>query len=140
MRCALVTGVQTCVVPISGTEGRVVPTVQPAFTRHALPAASALVSHPAAGYRRGAIHGSSNATARQQERTRKAPYANPDCRCRRRCAAGSQIHPRFGLYPPRGRAVHERSEEHTSELQSLMRISYAVFCLKTKIHTIITII
>src|SRR3546814_4780294 len=31
-----------------------------------------------------------------------------------------------------------RSEEHTSELQSLMRISYAVFCLnkkKTKIHT-----
>src|SRR3546814_9294610 len=27
-------------------------------------------------------------------------------------------------------AMHERSEEHTSELQSLMRISYAVFCLK----------
>src|SRR3546814_2729221 len=27
---------------------------------------------------------------------------------------------------------HERSEEHTSELQSLMRISNAVFCLKTK--------
>src|SRR3546814_9850436 len=32
------------------------------------------------------------------------------------------------LLPP------ERSEEHTSELQSLMRISYAVFCLKKK-HT-----
>src|SRR3546814_3504398 len=29
-------------------------------------------------------------------------------------------------------AVTARSEEHTSELQSLMRISYAVFCLKTK--------
>src|SRR3546814_1922978 len=29
-------------------------------------------------------------------------------------------------------AHFERSEEHTSELQSLMRISYAVFCLKTK--------
>src|SRR3546814_8331299 len=28
-----------------------------------------------------------------------------------------------------------RSEEHTSELQSLMRISYAVFCLKNKKHT-----
>src|SRR3546814_7932232 len=28
--------------------------------------------------------------------------------------------------------VLERSEEHTSELQSLMRISYAVFCLKKK--------
>src|SRR3546814_8483767 len=34
-----------------------------------------------------------------------------------------------------GRALggrDHRSEEHTSELQSLMRISYAVFCLKTK--------
>src|SRR3546814_6347400 len=30
---------------------------------------------------------------------------------------------------------HGRSEEHTSELQSLMRISYAVFCLKKKIHS-----
>src|SRR3546814_2519515 len=29
-------------------------------------------------------------------------------------------------------AVDRRSEEHTSELQSLMRISYAVFCLKKK--------
>src|SRR3546814_3167501 len=33
-------------------------------------------------------------------------------------------------HQPRGRA--ERSEEHTSELQSLMRSSYAVFCLKKK--------
>src|SRR3546814_9715857 len=31
-------------------------------------------------------------------------------------------------------AALERSEEHTSELQSLMRISYAVFCLKKKKH------
>src|SRR3546814_9585974 len=30
-----------------------------------------------------------------------------------------------------------RSEEHTSELQSLMRISYAVFCLKKKMNTIV---
>src|SRR3546814_3279260 len=30
----------------------------------------------------------------------------------------------------------QRSEEHTSELQSLMRISYAVFCLQKKQHTI----
>src|SRR3546814_3683236 len=34
-----------------------------------------------------------------------------------------------------GLKVDTRSEEHTSELQSLMRISYAVFCLKKKIHT-----
>src|SRR3546814_3938794 len=32
----------------------------------------------------------------------------------------------------RGTEAHARSEEHTSELQSLMRISYAVFCLKNK--------
>src|SRR3546814_1844533 len=33
---------------------------------------------------------------------------------------------------PRLRVIVRRSEEHTSELQSLMRISYAVFCLKKK--------
>src|SRR3546814_4597513 len=32
-------------------------------------------------------------------------------------------------------AILPRSEEHTSELQSLMRISYAVFCLQKKTHT-----
>src|SRR3546814_3352201 len=40
-----------------------------------------------------------------------------------------------GGRPRRSRAtggIGRRSEEHTSELQSLMRISYAVFCLKTK--------
>src|SRR3546814_7841723 len=40
--------------------------------------------------------------------------------CRGRCRVG-----------PSGRGG-DRSEEHTSELQSLMRISYAVFCLKKK--------
>src|SRR3546814_8110014 len=34
--------------------------------------------------------------------------------------------------PPMTYAAKNRSEEHTSELQSLMRISYAVFCLKQK--------
>src|SRR3546814_8386693 len=33
---------------------------------------------------------------------------------------------------PGGAQAKQRSEEHTSELQSLMRISYAVFCLKKK--------
>src|SRR3546814_1680355 len=41
----------------------------------------------------------------------------------------SSEHQRFCLMERR------RSEEHTSELQSLMRISYAVFCLKKQIHT-----
>src|SRR3546814_17683047 len=39
----------------------------------------------------------------------------------------------FGVLQPFGQLVDfARSEEHTSELQSLMRISYAVFCLKKK--------
>src|SRR3546814_2526682 len=52
-------------------------------------------------------------------------------------------HIRAGARPDRDRQEHDiagseaghrhcRSEEHTSELQSLMRISYAVFCLKKK--------
>src|SRR3546814_4875944 len=68
----------------------------------------------------------------------------PPARCRtwptednidRRCATSRTM-------PPRPRTASTarasaaspsgRSEEHTSELQSLMRISYAVFCLKTK--------
>src|SRR3546814_2583711 len=42
----------------------------------------------------------------------------------------------FLLFAPLAAAwMMLRSEEHTSELQSLMRISYAVFCLKKKKHT-----
>src|SRR3546814_8193640 len=54
-------------------------------------------------------------------------------------ASYTAVYERFGLLGPRslfGHCIHlddgERSEEHTSELQSLMRISYAVFCLKKK--------
>src|SRR3546814_6131814 len=47
--------------------------------------------------------------------------------CRQR-ARGRATHHRAGARRWRSR----RSEEHTSELQSLMRISYAVFCLKKK--------
>src|SRR3546814_3407762 len=40
---------------------------------------------------------------------------------------GQRMQPHIGI-----RMAFQRSEEHTSELQSLMRISYAVFCLKKK--------
>src|SRR3546814_15890185 len=50
--------------------------------------------------------------------------ATPD-HCLRGGAAGSS-------HRPRSAPGADRSEEHTSELQSLMRISYAVFCLKKK--------
>src|SRR3546814_6505507 len=68
---------------------------------------------------------------------------SPDhLRCVRRSGsdfAGAAPDRACGFHLPR---VRERSEEHTSELQSLMRISYAVFCLKKKntqrgrLHTI----
>src|SRR3546814_4300856 len=45
--------------------------------------------------------------------------------------AQSEILP---LFYENALAVHSRSDEQTSELQSLMRISYAVFCLKKKIQ------
>src|SRR3546814_2800019 len=80
-RCALVTGVQTCALPISGSDGE----------------------DSGLGPCRGRSGGHGN----------------------RPCEGGAdRSRPR--------RSQTDRSEEHTSELQSLMRISYAVFCLKKK--------
>src|SRR3546814_2558356 len=56
------------------------------------------------------------------------------CRARDRCKPVANL--ARGLVQPRARFGDKtRSEEHTSELQSLMRNSYAVFCLKKKIIT-----
>src|SRR3546814_3117207 len=66
-----------------------------------------------------------------------------------RSEAGRRHHRNFGhgrrhghLYAAERRhgrgKLGRRSEEHTSELQSLMRISYAVFCLKKKIYSLLT--
>src|SRR3546814_8288404 len=76
---------------------------------------------------------------------RRLPYLHPR---RVRCPGDGHRHVRGGARHGHSDAVPEalqdhgdqcRSEEHTSELQSLMRISYAVFCLKKKkiphIHT-----
>src|SRR3546814_9604454 len=59
--------------------------------------------------------------------------------CTDRCVAsagrGSGLRPRRLAEKLAAEAAPTRSEEHTSELQSLMRTSYAVFCLKKKKHT-----
>src|SRR3546814_4919034 len=64
---------------------------------------------------------------------------HPAARTRDRCQhlveqAGDRLTPRRQRHLQHGiiSALGRRSEEHTSELQSLMRISYAVFCLKKK--------
>src|SRR3546814_8583591 len=78
------------------------------------------------------------------ERIRHAGCGDRARRCHRRqgrrksaCgAAAAAVEPAVDYHQDRCRAGaganRSRSEEHTSELQSLMRISYAVFCLKKK--------
>src|SRR3546814_1831335 len=62
----------------------------------------------------------------KQDDLRTAPRADAPAR------ADAAARRRYTRHP--GRHPRHRSEEHTSELQSLMRISYAVFCLKKKTH------
>src|SRR3546814_3209690 len=88
---------------------------------------------PARGATADAL-GAAGGAAAPCRRSRRA--ARPG-RPRRPC--GDELR-RAGLRRPEARRTRdrlgaERSEEHTSELQSLMRISYAVFCLKKKNHT-----
>src|SRR3546814_4854212 len=90
-RCALVTGVQTCALPIC------------------------------------------------QPQARRLRDGGGGTHRRRRPGLGARVRRRSlgGLRSPASRSQRTlgrraRSEEHTSELQSLMRISYAVFCLKKK--------
>src|SRR3546814_3062362 len=126
-RCALVTGVQTCALPISrrrrlvaGPPGQCLDPcrcrsmLQPfaqrvdcsrLATRKPFHAAVIAVAHPAVDL--------------QLERT-----------LARRLAEEHALHVAEHVEP-----VRCRSEEHTSELQSLMRISYAVFCLTKKKNT-----
>src|SRR3546814_6391401 len=69
-----------------------------------------------------------------------SPGARPwSDRCRQSCCAGRLRAPAVPARTPGpecirgcGRCPARRSEEHTSELQSLMRLSYAVFCLQKK--------
>src|SRR3546814_3814214 len=65
--------------------------------------------------------------ARAGNRRRSARFSDP------RMPSAVPARRPTGLTPARG--IPARSEEHTSELQSLMRISYAVFCLKKKNKT-----
>src|SRR3546814_4843113 len=82
----------------------------------------------------------SNPGASRAQGTQGHPDAAPHDREARRTSAIGPSRPSADVARRRGRHRAEpgrlcgtiRSEEHTSELQSLMRISYAVFCLKQK--------
>src|SRR3546814_9390378 len=105
-RCALVTAVQTCALPI--------------YLQARWRPASVLPSGLVGLDRTRELQGAAAAMVRDDLPDRY--------HARKRLPARD---PR--LAPPRSSAPpSRRSEEHTSELQSLMRISYAVFCLKKK--------
>src|SRR3546814_2847035 len=92
-RCALVTGVQTCALPICSFRTHISTSLKPAMARSGVvPENRALISN---------TQGVPSASVRN-----------------------------WKLAGPWGCSDADRSEEHTSELQSLMLISYAVFCLK----------
>src|SRR3546814_9457360 len=78
----------------------------------------------AAGGRRHARRGENDRRQRRRPRRQREIAGSADPRRTRRCRRTG----RGGLEVDR----RARSEEHTSELQSLMRISYAGFCLKKK--------
>src|SRR3546814_9777872 len=80
---------------------------------------------------------SRNSYRRHSRRRARVADRRPDCD-RRHGGGRRQARGASGRQCDGGQFRHRiaRSEEHTSELQSLMRISYAVFCLKKKkIHT-----
>src|SRR3546814_3776986 len=91
-RCALVTGVQTCALPIF------------------------LILIP--------LYGEAQRAGWLPDREAAMPFPE----------SGSVTVASWAMHEPVSSflTVETRSEEHTSELQSLMRISYAVFCLKKK--------
>src|SRR3546814_3415858 len=67
----------------------------------------------------------------------RVDHLQPDYRIRPIARGSRSVEQIFSVDSVRARAMGRirRSEEHTSELQSLMRISYAVFCLKKKQKT-----
>src|SRR3546814_4653975 len=111
-RCAVVTGVQTCALPINGPAGG------------------------CGGDPRRRTRSGERPSAGDTLRAAGIPHTTvPRAEASRQGLRG-RLHPRADRVLPAQRAVRCRSEEHTSELQSLMRISYAVFCLKKKKNNI----
>src|SRR3546814_1216189 len=105
--CALVTGVQTCALPISPASASTGAVGAPAWD-----ACGGMDWQPASD-----SAAASRETARIEWRMANRPAAG---------RSSSLAKPGDRQSP----VAAQRSEEHTSELQSLMRTSYAVFCLK----------
>src|SRR3546814_7428115 len=83
---------------------------------------------------RGIVLGRVAQTGRWTLAARGLEYLPADLRPARRAVA-PDVQAMLGRLTEDAQSLIRRSEEHTSELQSLMRISYAVFCLKKKNKT-----
>src|SRR3546814_2117564 len=133
-RCSLGTGVQTCALPISGGDGEVAAAGEGGAGDEALAAERRrelarrrvlvdVVRLETRGDHLGDAGGGEGGDVVGRE---AAPLLEGKAGAAQRVGEEAA----FGLAG--------RSEEHTSELQSLMRISYAVFCLKKKTKTYTT--
>src|SRR3546814_1362327 len=111
-RCALVTGVQTCALPISALRIVIIDETK---------ARAAVIE---AGLREAGLSDIHVLSERQGLVSRLAALAADVVLIDLSNPSRDVLEEYF--------TVSRRSEEHTSELQSLMRISYAVFCLKKK--------
>src|SRR3546814_8787168 len=119
-RCALVTGVQTCALPIlSSRRATTAGASKTAADSHLRRLQKSILrcARLRSGYARPPPH-----AAQGHLQQTSIILSEKGVPLRRRCGNC--------LWQSR-----RRSEEHTSELQSLMRISYAVFCLKKKNNT-----
>src|SRR3546814_9072359 len=113
-RCALVTGVQTCALPISGIS-------------YACQSKQDIAQTSCSKKEKVCDEESKSCCANHLSK-------NDTKDCDGSCRHGSCHCPTstISIVLPYNQEITHRSEEHTSELQSLMRISYAVFCLKKK--------
>src|SRR3546814_3426277 len=123
--CALVTGVQTCALPSSLEKHHRLPD-----RRHRTTARKAGDRGADARLRRQLGQHAGDGLWNRAPRTLREPDPARHLSGR---ARGSALSLSGQCRDVGGRSL--RSEEHTSELQSLMRISYAVFCLKKKTKT-----
>src|SRR3546814_2343437 len=121
-RCALVTGVQTCALPISRSGAGV-----RTYTFELTARRGGIGARSADTFFKVAFRYPREEAAAAQAAAIQAAYAQAVA------LQSGAIRSALDLSVLEGRRnLKYRSEEHTSELQSLMRISYAVFCLKKK--------
>src|SRR3546814_9555010 len=122
-RCALVTGVQTCALPIS--EGPRIHALREAVTQAIATRKDAL--------ERVALDARLAAETLDMTLPADAPLTGTVHPVSQVMDELAEIFADLGFAVATGPEIEDdRSEEHTSELQSLMRTSYAVFCLKKK--------